>query len=78
MRTRLAGKPWGPVARIGNLPVDRDRRLTALITNGGRIVITWGREGGPCGVAVRAGGRWHSRRLERRCGPATRTTATRR
>jgi hypothetical protein len=74
VRTRLAGKPWGPIVRFGNLPVDRDRRLTALITNGGRIVITWGREGGPCGVAVRANGRWRSRRLEQRCGPATTQT----
>jgi hypothetical protein len=71
VRVRLAGKPWGPVARIGDLPVDRDRRLTALITDGGRIVITWGREGGPCGVAVRANGAWRTRRLEARCGPAT-------
>ena len=70
-RVRLAGRSWGPIVRFGRLPADRDRRLTALVTDSGRMLLTWGRDRGHCGVAVRDGrGRWRTRRLELRCGPA--------
>ena len=70
-RVRLAGRSWGPIARFGRLPADPDRRVSALVTDDGRVVVTWGRDRGHCGVAVRDDdGRWHARRLELRCGPA--------
>ena len=57
--------------RFGRLPADRDRRLSALIAPDGRMIVTWGRDRGHCGVAVRdARGRWRTQRLELRCGPA--------
>jgi hypothetical protein len=56
---------------FARLPPDRDRRLSALVAPDGRMVITWGRDRGDCGVAARDGhGVWRSWRLERRCGPA--------
>ncbi len=71
VRVRAAGKPWGPIVRIGRMAVDRDRRVTALVSSRGRIVIAWGRDRGACGVAVRTKGVWRTRRLESRCGPAS-------
>jgi hypothetical protein len=57
--------------RFGRLPPDRDRRLSAVIAPSGRMVLTWGRDRGHCGVAVRdVGGAWRVQRLELRCGPA--------
>jgi hypothetical protein len=57
--------------RFGRLPADRDRRLSALVARNGRMLVTWGRDRGHCGVAVRdARGAWRTRRLELRCGPA--------
>ena len=71
VRIRRPDGRWGPTQRIGSLPLDRDRRLSALVTDGGRMLVTWGRDRGHCGVAVRDGdGSWHVRRLELRCGPA--------
>jgi hypothetical protein len=70
VRVRRAGAAWGRIVRFGQLGSDRDRRLSAVIAPNGRIVITWGRERGPCGVAVRSGARWRVRRLEQRCGSA--------
>jgi hypothetical protein len=70
-RVRRAGRAWGQTVRFGRLPADRDRRLSALIAPDGRMIVTWGRDRGHCGVAVRdPGGDWHARRLELRCGPA--------
>lgn len=70
-RVRRAGGRWGPIVHVGRLPADRDRRLSALVARHGRMVITWGRDRGDCGVAVRDGhGIWRTRRLEARCGPA--------
>ena len=71
VRVRSARGTWGETVRFGRLPADRDRRLSAIITPSGRMLITWGRDRGDCGVAVRdAGGSWHARRLQARCGPA--------
>jgi hypothetical protein len=71
VRVRRAGGAWGPIVRFGRLPPDRDRRLSALVAPDGRMVITWGRDRGHCGVAARdRHGVWRSWRLERRCGPA--------
>ena len=69
-RVRRAGGAWGPAVRFGRLPADRDRRLSAVIAPSGRIVVTWGRDRGHCGVAVRSGTRWRVKRLELRCGSA--------
>ncbi len=72
VRVRRAGGKWGATRRIGRLPLDRSRRLSALIAPGGRMLITWGRDRGDCGVAVGdVRGAWRVRRLERRCGPAS-------
>jgi hypothetical protein len=71
VRVRRAGHRWGSIARIGPLPPDRDRRLSSLVAPDGRMLVTWGRDRGHCGVAVRDGrGPWRVRRIERRCGPA--------
>jgi hypothetical protein len=70
-RIRLAGKSWGPTEHFARLPADRDRRLSVLVARNGRMLVTWGRDRGHCGVAVRDGrGVWRARRLELRCGPA--------
>jgi hypothetical protein len=72
LRIRPAGGRWGPTKRIGRLPLDRDRRLSALVAPNGRMLITWGRDRGHCGVAVGdSRGAWHVRRLELRCGTAS-------
>jgi hypothetical protein len=71
VRVRRRRGTWGSTEHFGRLPVDRDRRLSALIAPDGRMIVTWGRDRGHCGVAVRdIEGRWRTRRLERRCGPA--------
>jgi len=71
VRIRRAEGRWGPIRHIGRLALDRDRRLSALVAPSGRMLITWGRDRGDCGVAVGDGkGAWRTRRLERRCGPA--------
>jgi hypothetical protein len=70
-RVRRARGRWGPIVHFGRLPADRDRRLSALVARNGRMLVTWGRDRGDCGVAVRdAAGRWRARRLELRCGSA--------
>jgi hypothetical protein len=70
-RVRPAGGDWGPIVRFGRLPSSRDLRLSVLMVRNGRVVLTWGIAGRPCGVSVRDGaGRWRTRTLERRCGPA--------
>lgn len=70
-RVRPAGGSWGPIVRFAHLPADRDRRLSALVAPDGRMLVTWGRDRGDCGVAIRdAHGTWRARSLERRCGPA--------
>jgi len=70
-RVRPAGGEWGPVVRFGRLTSSRDLRLSVLMVRNGRVVLTWGIAGRPCGVSVRDGaGRWRSRLLEQRCGPA--------
>lgn len=71
-RIRHPGRAWGPIEHFGRLPPDRDRRLSAVVARGGRVVVTWGRDDGDCGVAVRdVHGVWRTRRLELRCGPAS-------
>ena len=57
--------------RFGRVGAIQGLRLSALVARNGRVVVTWGSAGRPCGVAVRdAAGTWRSRTLERRCGPA--------
>lgn len=69
-RVRPAGGEWGDTVRFGRITSIQSVRLSALIARNGRIVLTWGGVGRPCGVAVRDGsGRWRNRTLERRCGP---------
>jgi hypothetical protein len=70
VRVRRAGGRWGRIRYVGRLPLDRDRRLSALVTDSGQMLITWGRDRGHCGVAVGGRGGWHARTLEQRCGPA--------
>ena len=71
VRVRLAGRGWGAIVRFGRLPSDPDRRLSALVTEDGRMLVTWGRDRGHCGVAIRRrDGTWRAHRLELRCGPA--------
>jgi hypothetical protein len=72
VRVRRAGQSWSRTRRIGGgLPLDRDRRLSALVAPDGRMLITWGRDRGSCGVAVGdSRGAWDVTSLERRCGPA--------
>ena len=71
VRVRRAGASWSRTRRIGRLPVDGNRRLSALVAPDGRMLITWGRDRGNCGVAVGDGrGSWRTASLERRCGPA--------
>lgn len=70
-RVRRAGDEWGPIVSFGHLPSTKGVGLSAVVARNGRAVVTWGATGRACGVSVRAGdGRWHTRRLERRCGPA--------
>ncbi|MEA2137229.1 MAG: hypothetical protein QOG56_379 [Solirubrobacteraceae bacterium] len=71
VRVRRPGAAWGRTVRFGRLPADRDRRLSAVIAPDGRMILTWGRDRGPCGIAVRdARGAWRTQRLETRCGAA--------
>ncbi len=70
-RFRPAGGQWSRTVRFGSLGVVQGLRLSAVVARNGRVVVTWGRPGRQCGVAVReAGGTWAVRTLERRCGPA--------
>ena len=70
-RVRPAGGTWSRTVRFGRVGVIQGLRLSALVARNGRVVVTWGSPGRPCGVAVRdADGAWRSRTLERRCGPA--------
>jgi hypothetical protein len=70
-RVRPAGGEWGPIVRFGHVASTRGLGLSAVVAPNGRIVVTWGAAGRECGVSVRdRGGRWRTRRLERRCGPA--------
>jgi hypothetical protein len=70
-RVRPAGGEWGDTFRFGRIRSFQHLRLTALMVRNGRVVLTWGSVGHPCGVSVRDGtGRWRTRTLERRCGPA--------
>jgi hypothetical protein len=70
-RVRMGGGEWGPIVRFGRLASTQGVGLSAVVARGGRVVVTWGSAGHPCGVAVREGdGTWRSRRLETRCGPA--------
>lgn len=69
-RVRPAGGDWSDTVRFGRIAASQALRLTALTARNGRIVLTWGSAGRPCGVSVRDGaGRWRTRTLERRCGP---------
>ncbi|HEX4345801.1 MAG TPA: hypothetical protein VHZ31_09580 [Solirubrobacteraceae bacterium] len=71
-RVRRRGGAWGPIEHFGHLPADRDRRLSSVVAPGGRVVVTWGRDGGDCGVAVRDAHRvWRTRRLEAHCASAS-------
>jgi len=70
-RVRLAGREWGPIVRFGRMTSTAGVRLSAAVARNGRVVVTWGAVDRPCGVSVCDGdGRWRTRRLERRCGPA--------
>jgi len=70
-RVRPAGGQWSRTLRFGRVGVIQGLRLSALVARNGRVVVTWGSPGRPCGVSVRdADGAWRSRTLERRCGPA--------
>jgi hypothetical protein len=69
-RIRPAGADWGPAVRFGHVTSIQSLRLSVLMARNGRVVLTWGSVGRPCGVSVRDGaGRWRTRTLERRCGP---------
>jgi hypothetical protein len=69
-RIRPAGGDWGPAVRFGRVTSIQSLRLSVLMVRNGRVVLTWGSVGRPCGVSVRDGaGRWRTRTLERRCGP---------
>jgi hypothetical protein len=69
-RVRSAGGEWSNTERFARLRNFQNMRLTALVIRNGRVVLTWGSVGRPCGVSVRDGkGRWRTRTLERRCGP---------
>ncbi|HVF79200.1 MAG TPA: hypothetical protein VNA28_12960 [Solirubrobacteraceae bacterium] len=71
-RLRRAGGEWGDTERFGRITSIQSLRLNALMVRNGRVVLTWGNAGRPCGVSVRTGsGRWSTRTLERRCGPTS-------
>ncbi len=70
-RVRPSGGQWSRTVRFGSVGVIQRLRLSAVVARNGRVVVTWGSPGRPCGVAVRdAAGAWDNRTLERRCGPA--------
>ena len=68
-RFRPAGGKWSATQRFGRVQTIQGLRLSALLVRNGRVVVTWGSVGRPCGVAIRNGaGKWTTRTLERRCG----------
>ena len=68
-RFRPAGGEWSATQRFGRVQSIQGLRLSALLVRNGRVVLTWGRVGRPCGVAIRDGaGKWTTRTLETRCG----------
>lgn len=70
-RVRPAGGEWGDTERFGRIRSIQGLRLSLLLVRNGRVVLTWGSVGRPCGVAARdRAGRWRARTLERRCGPS--------
>lgn len=70
-RVRPAGGGWSDTVRFGRVTSIQGLRLSALVARNGRVLVTWGSAGRPCGVSVRDGsGRWRTRTLERRCGPS--------
>ena len=70
-RVHPAGGEWSRTVRFGSMGVIQGLRLSAVVARNGRVVVTWGSVGRPCGVSVRdADGRWRTRTLERRCGPS--------
>jgi len=69
-RVRPAGGEWSRTVRFGRVTSIQSLRLSVLMVRNGRVVLTWGSVGRPCGVSVRDGvSRWRTRTLERRCGP---------
>ncbi|MDP2712153.1 MAG: hypothetical protein Q8O56_13130 [Solirubrobacteraceae bacterium] len=69
-RVRPAGGTWSPAVRFGRVEQIQGLALSALVARNGRVVVTWGSVGRPCGVSLRDGaGSWRTRTLERRCGP---------
>ncbi len=70
-RFRRAGGTWSATQRFGRVRSIQGLRLSALLVRNGRVVVTWGSVGRPCGVAIRSGaGKWTTRTLEQRCGPS--------
>jgi hypothetical protein len=70
-RVRPAGGDWSRTVRFGRVTSIQSLRLSVLMVRNGRVALTWGSVGRPCGVSVRDGsGRWRTRTLERRCGPS--------
>ena len=68
-RFRPAGGEWSATQRFGRVQSIDGLRLSAVLVRNGRVVLTWGRVGRPCGVAIRDGaGKWTTRTLEQRCG----------
>ena len=68
-RFRPAGGEWSATQRFGRVQSIEGLRLSAVLVRNGRVVLTWGRVGRPCGVAIRDGaGKWTTRTLEQRCG----------
>jgi hypothetical protein len=68
-RFRPAGGEWSSTQRFGRVQTIAGLRLSALLVRNGRVIVTWGRVGRPCGVAIRNGaGTWTTRTLEQRCG----------
>ena len=68
-RYQPAGGKWSATQRFGRLQTIQGLRLSALLVRNGRVVVTWGSVGRPCGVAIRSSaGKWTTRTLERRCG----------
>lgn len=70
-RLQPAGGEWSRTVRFGRVNAIQSLRLSALFGRNGRVVVTWGSQGRPCGVSVRdIDGKWRNRTLERRCGPS--------
>lgn len=68
-RFRPAGGEWSATKRFGRVRTIQGLRLSALLVRNGRVVVTWGSVGRPCGVAIRDGrGTWTTQTLEQRCG----------